>query len=462
MKKSKNKVKIEITCIILLIVAINVQAAIVSDNDGSAFVTKAEFESLKENFNGQIDNYNTSIDKKIDGAIASYLAGIRLTKKEPIANKYVTFKTATNQFLRLLKWDKSNEYCLNEAVSSTGDRQNVYQNIQWYFSNMGNNQTSGYQTLVGPTENTTKENRIEVGKLNNIKYWGLYQPIVRCVSELDYYSNSGYGTSIFGWAPIQTSTFEPVMRKERGVGRSYRTKYGSSTNWYFEYNFIKYNETLPSDLRTLNMDMIRIAPLSTKNEGTIPPAPGVNDADFDYDNANYGENKFGSGAQTEITALDTTVYTRTNDIWIPASNIAGAGGRIYVDLIAKWFRVRKYNELSFDVIDEIYGFPCPMKSGLPVSDKTIFKAEDKVKVTVENPTTNGYLIPYVSEAPSDTWNGAKSTYTSGTKYRVTAGNKKEIEIDINTKMNDGVVFVVWLPDTASVMPTLTIEQEKVS
>ena len=54
--------------------------AVVSDNDGSAFITKAEFDSLKNNFQSQIDQYNTSIDSKIDGAIASYLAGIAMEK----------------------------------------------------------------------------------------------------------------------------------------------------------------------------------------------------------------------------------------------------------------------------------------------------------------------------------------------------------------------------------------------
>ena len=56
-------------------------AAIVSDNDGSAFVTKSEFDALKTNFASQIDSYNDSIDKKIDGAISSYLAGIKLAKE---------------------------------------------------------------------------------------------------------------------------------------------------------------------------------------------------------------------------------------------------------------------------------------------------------------------------------------------------------------------------------------------
>ena len=60
---------------------INSFAAVVADNDGSAFVTKAEFEALKDNFSSQVDNYNTSIDSKVDGAISSYLAGVQLQKE---------------------------------------------------------------------------------------------------------------------------------------------------------------------------------------------------------------------------------------------------------------------------------------------------------------------------------------------------------------------------------------------
>ena len=58
----------------------NIFAVAVSDNDGSAFITKAEFDSLKNNFQSQIDSYNTGIDTKIDSAISSYLAGINVGK----------------------------------------------------------------------------------------------------------------------------------------------------------------------------------------------------------------------------------------------------------------------------------------------------------------------------------------------------------------------------------------------
>ena len=73
-------------------------AAIVSDNDGAAFITKAEFDSLKNDFQAQIDNYNTSIDAKIDGAIAAYLAGIKVatvTNRTDIIKDEIEFKSVT-------------------------------------------------------------------------------------------------------------------------------------------------------------------------------------------------------------------------------------------------------------------------------------------------------------------------------------------------------------------------------
>lgn len=75
------KKAVEIVFIVLLLMN-NVFAVAVSDNDGAAFITKAEFDSLKNNFQSQIDQYNTSIDSKIDNAIASYLSGIKVIKTE--------------------------------------------------------------------------------------------------------------------------------------------------------------------------------------------------------------------------------------------------------------------------------------------------------------------------------------------------------------------------------------------
>lgn len=84
MLQSKKIIKIMSFVLFVIVVTNSVFAAIVSDNDGSAFVTKAEFETLKTNFANQIEQYNTSIDKRIDGAIASYLAGLLTSTTEEI------------------------------------------------------------------------------------------------------------------------------------------------------------------------------------------------------------------------------------------------------------------------------------------------------------------------------------------------------------------------------------------
>ena len=80
-----------IVMLLVFLLGIDCFAAIISDNDGAAFVTKEEFEALKDEFANQIDNYNDSIDKKIDGAIAAYLDGISVAQAvlvEPKISNY--------------------------------------------------------------------------------------------------------------------------------------------------------------------------------------------------------------------------------------------------------------------------------------------------------------------------------------------------------------------------------------
>ena len=84
MRKGIRLIKRLVALFLVLLLSIESFAAVVSDNDGSAFITKAEFDSLKNNFQAQIDQYNTSIDSKIDGAIAAYLAGVKIEKRTDI------------------------------------------------------------------------------------------------------------------------------------------------------------------------------------------------------------------------------------------------------------------------------------------------------------------------------------------------------------------------------------------
>ncbi len=89
-------IKKRVALILVLFLSIENFAAVVGDNDGAAFITKAEFDSLKNNFQSQIDQYNTSIDSKIDGAIASYLAGVKVEKKSILNNLYTQLGETVN------------------------------------------------------------------------------------------------------------------------------------------------------------------------------------------------------------------------------------------------------------------------------------------------------------------------------------------------------------------------------
>ena len=91
MNKASRLIKRYVALILVLLFSIESFAAVVGDNDGAAFITKAEFDSMKNDFQSQLDRYNSSIDNKIDGAIAAYLRGVSIASNrevEPLVDTY--------------------------------------------------------------------------------------------------------------------------------------------------------------------------------------------------------------------------------------------------------------------------------------------------------------------------------------------------------------------------------------
>ena len=73
--------KLKLILCILLIMSISFTSfAAVGANDGSAFVTKAEFDAFVNTFNEQMDDFEDALVSKIDGAIANYLDGLSREK----------------------------------------------------------------------------------------------------------------------------------------------------------------------------------------------------------------------------------------------------------------------------------------------------------------------------------------------------------------------------------------------
>ena len=69
--------------LLVLVILLNTTnfAAAVSDNDGTAFISKPEFESLKNSFQFELNVKNSNIDSKINNAIKEYLAGAKMTNR---------------------------------------------------------------------------------------------------------------------------------------------------------------------------------------------------------------------------------------------------------------------------------------------------------------------------------------------------------------------------------------------
>ena len=105
-------------CISLLficfIMCYNGFAAIVSSDDGNAFITKHDFEELKKNLNAQIDNYNNSLSDKISGKIASYVSGIGLGVKVLTTVPYASWESVT-----ALNYPIENEYNYSTSRKTT-------------------------------------------------------------------------------------------------------------------------------------------------------------------------------------------------------------------------------------------------------------------------------------------------------------------------------------------------------
>ena len=87
MMKKNNLLKLILLFLIVFSLCVNVFAAVVSDNDGAAFITKAEFDSLKNTFQSTLNEYNSNIDNKIDKAISDYLAGVKNSKVGTVNTK---------------------------------------------------------------------------------------------------------------------------------------------------------------------------------------------------------------------------------------------------------------------------------------------------------------------------------------------------------------------------------------
>lgn len=132
---NKDKFVLRFKSILLIIVIVFTQinsfAAVVSDNDGSSFITKAEFDSLRSTFQGQIDEFNQGIDAKIDSVISNYIAGIKpINTVSNLYDLYVQNNGKKPQFLNKVPGLGSSSNSGEVVINLTREQNiNVYNNL---------------------------------------------------------------------------------------------------------------------------------------------------------------------------------------------------------------------------------------------------------------------------------------------------------------------------------------------
>ena len=73
--------KQKLAWVLIVLMSIESFSAVVSDNDGAAFITQAEFDSLKNDFQTILNDFNTGIDAKVADAIDTYVRGAKVGSK---------------------------------------------------------------------------------------------------------------------------------------------------------------------------------------------------------------------------------------------------------------------------------------------------------------------------------------------------------------------------------------------
>ena len=454
---------------LVVLMSIDNLAAVVSDNDGSAFITKAEFDSLKNDFQSQIDQYNTSIDSKIDGAIASYLAGITVGTQTTLNNNY-------NKILNTkeLRWISDTNYQHADrcgAVARIEEHRETYLcgDVVWRAKyTKAKRVAEGYWTW----EDTYMCNQASDG--NSVVYVENQKEI-----EPTFTASNWYKFAVFcGYYQATDTTYELASRTPQPRYDNLSLENPSFTNYYQNkgdlnggniriaedrfnsgsrrmiYNTVNYVcETIKTH------DYLTLAPVSSKNtyyywQNCKSKVSHVGWFDIHYiptsTETNYEYELENNTSDFTITTNGTT-YTYKAIVFKPFANWTGT---IQIQSLGEgaipWTKQKiAQNKLRYTVINNATGEDREINYGILLTKST---DDGKMSFSV-HANVAGKLKAYVGNGAIANLGTASSTNIKSFDIGTTA---KKITIDV--KKNDNI-RIVFLPTDTSVYGTLTFDSD---
>lgn len=401
----------------VLLYAINSFAAVVSDNDGSAFISKAEFDSLKNSFQSQIDAYNTSIDSKIDFAIASYLAGSKAVKTSVenmpvVAGEKVLL--CNSRRINNLKFGKIGidwqmyVDLINERVDGNSNSGKVS------MKRTGNN---GYEAFI---VNNDLNKFLYYGnqlKLDTKVVFAILRPIgagLVNMSSFDVlrlrWGGDAYGAATTGTADTVDSRGSVYWHPQFGHNRFfawYATKVNFGTNYWANSGYDRVKIDNNSTVSISGEKIKYIIDASDANSQIWVKDPEVRPASLNrLDQTNYvttnKEYDYPSSAGINSTAKAFSIdrwsdgtysaynFTGTNVTWVNMGNYNSEGGsntsgkwsELHLETFSKNPATIVNSNYSNEIINQYssYGFHGYITEGIPIGD---FKENSKIKFTLD-------------------------------------------------------------------------------
>ena len=108
MRKLINLYKRNIAVFAIVLMSINTFATTAS-NDGSSFVTKAEFDNLMIGFNDRMNEYQAALNSKIDQAVSGYIAGMSAQAVLTLDNYAKLASDSNVNNIKFVKWATPSE-----------------------------------------------------------------------------------------------------------------------------------------------------------------------------------------------------------------------------------------------------------------------------------------------------------------------------------------------------------------
>ena len=344
-------------------------AATVSDNDGSAFITKAEFDSLKNNFQSQIDQYNSNIDSKIDSAISQYLAGIKVDKKFDQIS-------LLNQ-LHNFHFTKNFNHFGKETIIGSYFKYWTWYSFYWGFNALSQQNPTTYGVglrggtnvtePIEKTSGTTKSQYAIFGKSNYDE--SVFVPNYGVESYIYYYMLCMASTQSAGPSEYYSATTEIVGNEGTNTdfGINFYTGPRIEMGSYGQNASVAYS-AFPMDTAWANYDASAL------------PGNAMNASET----CHYIKSDELMTLGDDDGTFDGSV-SRENLYWINGSNRQTGSGTI--NLTVQKYK-RKYNEIKYvdimnDVVSQTVGERIQYYCGLP-----IFKASEDGEVSIKITPTN--------------------------------------------------------------------------